>query len=303
MNKSFAARLKRYSVLYLFILIPIIYFLVYRYYPIITQFVLSFKKYSIKGGIWGSKWVGFDNYMELFSSYEFGRLIQNTITISMLRMIVGFFPPIILAILLFDMTSQKYRRISQSILYIPHFFSWVVMYAIVSSLFSSTGYVNSILVGVGGAPQDFLLDTDWFYTLLIGSDLWKNLGWSTIIYLAALTNVDPQLFEAAKVDGAGPFRRIYYITVPSILPVIIFVLTISLGNILNNTGSEQILLFYSPATYSVADVIGTWVFRRGLGEMKYSLAAAISQFNAVIGLILVLAFNKISSKIAGVSIW
>ena len=303
MKETFKTRVRRYASLYLFILIPILYYLIYRYYPIVTQFVLSFKNYRILGGVWGSPWAGFDNYRALFSSNEFLRLIKNTIVISVLRLVVGFFPPILLSIFLFDMTSRKIRRISQSILYIPHFFSWVVIYAIVYSLFSSAGYINNIITMWGGEAQDFLISTKWFYPLLLGSALWKELGWSTIIYLAALTNIDPQLFEAAKMDGAGPVRRIIHITLPGILPVIVFILTISLGNLLNNTGTEQILLFYSPANYSVADVIGTWVYRRGLGEMKYSLSAAISQFNAVIGLILVLTFNKLANKFAGVGIW
>ena len=166
-----------------------------------------------------------------------------------------------------------------------------------------TGYINNIIGSFGGKPRDFLMETKWFYPLLLGSDLWKGLGWNTIIYLAALSNVDPELYEAARVDGAGPIQRIIHITVPGIITVVVFCLTISLGNIMNNTGTEQILLFYSPATYSVADVIGTWVYRRGIGEMKYSLASAVSQLNAVIGLILVLFFNKVAKKIGGVGIW
>lgn len=303
MHSTLGSRLKRYSSLYILILIPIIYYLVFLYYPILTQFILSFKDYRILGGIWGSEWVGWENYNELFSSAEFFRLIKNTITISLLRLIVGFFPPIILAIFLFDMSSSKLKRISQSIIYIPHFFSWVVLYAIVYALFSSKGYVNNIIQRLGFPSKEFLMSTKLFYPMLIGSALWKELGWGTIIYLAALTSVDPELFEAAKIDGAGPFRRIWHITLPGILPVIVFVLTISLGNIMKNAGVEQILLFYSPATYEVGDVIGTWVFRRGLGEMKYSLSAGMAQFNSLIGLVMVLIFNKLANKYAGVGIW
>jgi putative aldouronate transport system permease protein len=302
-NSDFSARMGRYRGLYLFILIPIIYYFVYRYYPIVAQFVLAFKEYRIMGGIWGSRWVGFANYRSLFTSPETTRIIINTIIISLLRLAIGFLPPIILAIFLFDMTSSTYRRIGQSILYIPHFFSWVVIYAIVQVLFSPIGYISNVIVSMGGKPKNFLMDINWFYPLIFGADLWKEIGWSTIIYLAALSNIDPQLYEAARVDGAGPIQRIIHITLPGILPVVVFCLTISLGNILNNTGTEQLLLFYSPATYSIADVIGTWVYRRGLGEFKYSLAAAVSQFNSVVGLILVLFFNKISKRFFGVGIW
>jgi putative aldouronate transport system permease protein len=265
--------------------------------------VLSFKNYRLLGGIWGSPWVGFENYHSLFTSPETSRIIINTIVISVLRLVIGFLPPIVLAIFLFDMRSTSFRRFSQSVLYIPHFFSWVVIYAIIQALFFPTGYINNVLHAFGIRPIDFLMDTRWFYPLLFGSELWKELGWSTIIYLAALTNIDPQLYEAAKVDGAGPMQRILYITIPGIFPVIAFCLTISLGNILNNTGTEQLLLFYSPATYSIADVIGTWVYRRGMGEFKYSIGSAVSQFNSVVGLILVLFFNKIAKKFFGVGIW
>jgi putative aldouronate transport system permease protein len=303
MKAGFSVRFRRYRALYLFILVPLVYYVVYRYFPIAAQFILSFKNYRIMGGLWGSPWVGFDNYKSLFSTPETSRVIVNTVVISLLRLAVGFLPPIILAIFLFDMTSSRYRRISQSVLYIPHFFSWVVIYAIVQALFTSSGYVSNIIAAFGGRPKNFLMDIKWFYPLLFGSELWKEIGWSTIIYLAALTNIDPQLYEAARVDGAGPVQRIVHITVPGIFPVIAFCLTIALGNILNNAGTEQLLLFYSPATYSIGDVIGTWVYRRGLGEFKYSLGAAVSQFNSVVGLVLVLFFNRISRKFFGVGIW
>jgi putative aldouronate transport system permease protein len=302
-NNDFLVQLKRYRSLYLFVLIPIVYYVVYRYYPIVIQFILSFKNYRIVEGVWGSEWIGFENYRSIFTMPETSRTIRNTVVISLLRLGIGFLPPIILAVFLFDMMSSVYRRISQSILYIPHFFSWVVIYAIVQTLFSPSGYITNTIVGMGGSAPNFLMDGRWFYPLLIGSDLWKELGWSTIIYLAALTNLDPQLYEAARVDGAGPIQRIFYITIPGIFPVIAFCLTIALGNILNNAGTEQILLFYNPATYSVGDVIGTWVYRRGLGEFKYGLGAAVSQLNSVVGLILVLFFNKISRKFFGVGIW
>lgn len=298
-----AKKLKRYRVLYLLILLPLLYYIIYRYYPMLLQIVLSFKQYRILGGVWNSPWVGFDNFLALFKSLEFQRIIVNTIRISVLRLLVGFFPPILLSIMLFDMSSSSYRRISQSVLYIPHFFSWVIVYALVFALFSNTGWVNSVITIFGGEPRDFLIDTKFFLPLLIGSGLWKEFGWSTIIYLAALTGINTELFEAAKIDGAGPLRRIWHITLPGITPVIVFVLTISLGSLMSSVGTEQILLFYSPATYSIGDVMGTWVFRQGLGQLKYSLGAAVSLFEATVGLILVLICNRTAKKVAGVGIW
>jgi putative aldouronate transport system permease protein len=303
MNSDFFARLRRYRGLYIFVLPCIIYYFVYRYYPIICQFVLSFKDYRIQTGIWGSKWVGFANYRDLFTTPETLRIIKNTVVISMLRFAFGFAPPIILAIMLFDMTSSTYRRLCQSILYIPHFFSWVVIYGIFQALLSSTGYVNNILESIGMKRMDFLMDAKFFYPLLIGSALWKEIGWGTIIYLAALTSIDPQLFEAARLDGVNPVQKIWYITLPGIMPVVGFTLTLALSGLFTAAGTEQILLFYSPLTYSVGDVIGTWVYRRGLGNLKYSLASTIDQLNSVIGFLMVVIFNNIARKRLGVSIW
>lgn len=302
-RKRFAVRLKQYRGLYLFILIPLLYFIIYHYIPIILQILLSFKDYSIQKGLFGSDFVGLQNFRDIFSAPQFTRLIRNTIVISVLRLLFGFLPPIILAVMLYDMRSNRFRKVSQTILYIPHFFSWVVIYAITYALCSSNGYLNNIFEALGAKRIDFLMDSKWFYVLLIGTGIWKDVGWGTIIYMAALSNIDPELFDAARVDGAGPLQRVWYITIPSILPIVVFLLTISIGQILNNTGMEQILLFYSPATYSVADVIDTWVYRVGFGEMRYSMAAALSLFKSGIGLVLILVCNKIAIKISGRGIW
>ncbi len=296
-------KMSEYSLIYLLLIPALIILFVYCYYPMLTQIVLSFKKYTIKGGIWGSQWYGFSNFMQLFASRDFSRIITNTLRISILQLVMGFFPPILLAIALFDMTSTRYRRIAQSILYIPHFFSWVILYNLVNVLFSNTGYINSILQALGGETKNFLMEKSFFLPVLIGSNMWKELGWGTIIYLAALTSIDTELFDVAQIDGAGPLQRVWYITLPGITPVIVFVLTMSLGKLLSAANTEQILLFYGPQNYSVSDVIGTWVYRQGLGKVQYSLGAAVSLFQSAIGLMLVLVCNKVATKTAGVGIW
>ena len=292
-----------YWIIYLLILPVIIYMLVFRYYPIIMQAVLSLTDFSVMGGVWGSAWKGFGNYSKLFASRDFSRIIVNTLRISILQLAGGFIPPIVLAIALFDMSSSKMRKVSQSILYISHFFSWVVIFNLVHSLFSNTGYINSFITFLGGEAQNFLLAKSSFLPILIGSNIWKELGWGTIIYLAALTNIDTGLFDVAKIDGAGPLQRIWYITLPGILSVIVFVLAMSLGRLFSAANTEQILLFYGPQNYSVSDVIGTWVYRQGLGKLQYSLGAAVSMFESVIGLTLVLVCNKLAGRFAGVGIW
>ena len=201
------------------------------------------------------------------------------------------------------MTNERFRRISQSILYIPHFFSWVVIYGIVLVLFQKEGYINGVRAAMGLPAKEYLMLKEYFLPLLIGTGLWKELGWSTIIYLAALTGINPELYEVAKIDGAGPIRRIVAITLPGILPVIVFVLTMNLGSLLSAAGTEQILLFYSPSNYSISDVIGTWVYRQGLGSMKYGLSAAVSVIESTVGLALVLLCNRLAIRLAGVGIW
>lgn len=295
--------MKEYALIYLLLIPPVILLLVYRYYPILCEISLAVRDYTISGGIWGSEFVGLGNFKKLFQMREFSRIMINTVRISVLQLVAGFFPPILLAIALFDMSSSRYRRVAQSILYIPHFFSWVIIYNLVNVLFSNTGYVNSVIEFFGGESIDFMMKESFFLPMLIISNMWKELGWGTIIYLAALTSIDPELFDVAKIDGAGPVQRIWHITIPGILPVVVFVLTMSLGRLLSSANTEQILLFYGPQNYSVSDVIGTWVYRQGLGKLQYSLGAAISLFQSVIGLIMVLICNKVSVKMAGVGIW
>lgn len=293
---------KRYWVLYAMIVPVLAYYVVLRYYPMIIQLTLAFKQYSLLGGVWGSEWVGLDNFTYIFAKDDFYRVLSNTVIISLLRLAFGFLPPIALAILLYDLNSARLRRASQTILYIPHFFSWVVMYGLAYSLFSNTGLANQLIGQLGGTPQHFLLDPAWFRPILIGTSLWKEIGWGTIIYLAGLSMIDTSLYDAAKVDGAGPMRRVWHITLPGLRSVMIFLFTLSLGGVLY-AGGEQILLFYNPATYSVGDVIDTYVYRQGLGQLQYSMATAISLFQSAIGLLLILSANWVSKKTADTGIW
>ncbi|WP_246017090.1 ABC transporter permease [Cohnella phaseoli] len=299
---SLVIRMRRYWFLYLLFVPVIVYYLVFRYYPIFLQGILAFKQYKLSSGIWGSPWVGFDNFTYVFARPDFYNVLENTIVISLLRIAFGFFPPIVLAILLFDLRSSWLRRVSQTILYIPHFFSWVIIYGIVFAMFSNTGMVNQLIMGIGGSEQNFLMAPEWFRPLIVGSGIWKEIGWGTIIYLAALTGIDPSIYEAAKVDGAGPLQRIRHITLPGIRPVVVFLFTLSLGSVLN-AGVEQILLFYSPATYEVGDIIDTFVFRQGLNQLQYSMATAVGLFQSVIGLILILSANWLAKRYAGTGIW
>lgn len=302
-RQSLKRRFKRYLPLYVLLIPPLVYLVVLRYYPIIAQVAISLSNYKIKGGIWHSPFVGLANFRELFSSPSFITIMVNTIRISVMNLLLGFLPPIVLAIALFDMVSVKFSRVAQNLLYIPHFFSWVVIYNITNALLTNTGYLNGLLSSLGLPEQNWLMQVSGFLPIIAGTNLWKELGWGTIIYMAALTSIDTSLYEVAKIDGAGPIQRIRYITLPGILPVVVFTLTMSLGRIFSAANTEQILLFYGPANFSVSDTIGTWVYRQGLGKLKYSLGSAVDMFQSLIGLILVLICNKAANKIAGVGIW
>jgi putative aldouronate transport system permease protein len=296
-------KIVKFKVLYVMFLPVLVYFILLRYWPILLSFIVAFKDFKIGAGVFSSKWIALENFRAIFSDPDLLRVIGNTLEISVLRLVIGFLPPIILAIMFHDMAAGKFSKISQTLMYIPHFFSWVIIYGIVFAFFSTgTGFVNDVLQLFGVKRVDFLLSSNWFRPILIGSGLWKELGWGTIIYMAAMSTIDKEQFEAAKIDGAGPIRRIVHITFPSILPVISFVLCINLGFILY-AGGEQILMFYNSAVYDVADVIDTWSYRVGLGTMRYGVGTAIGLFQSMIGLIIVLITNYLSKRFTGNGIW
>ena len=302
-RRSLGRRIADHRVLYLLFIPVALYYILIRYWPIALAWIVSFKDLKIGLGVWNSAWVGFRNFRDILTDNEILRVIRNSLEISLLRIGIGFLPPIILAILLHDLTTAWFRKAAQTIVYIPHFFSWVVIYGLVFALFSTgTGLVNNAMEALGLKRTEFLLNAQAFRPILIGSALWKDLGWGTIIYLAALSTVDPELYEAAVLDGAGPLKRIWHITFPSILPVVTFVLCINLGFILF-AGGEQVLLFYNPAVYEVADIIDTWVYRVGLARLQFSIGTAVGLFQSFIGVVTIVAANAVAKRATGRGIW
>ena len=278
-------------------------FVVLKYWPMLLQFVVALKDYQLGRGIFGSRWVGLRNFVQVFNTTDFLAVLGNTVEISLLRLVFGFFPPLILAILLHDLWSKRFRRVAQTLIYIPHFFSWVIIYGLAYSIFApGSGMINKLLVSLGSQRIDFLTSPLWFRPLIIGTALFKELGWGTIIYLAALSSIDPQLYEAAAIDGAGPIKRLIHITIPSIQDVIIFLLMIALGFILH-AGGEQILLFLSGPTMRVGDIIDTWVYRHGLVNMEFSFATAVGLFQSLFGMVLIIAANYLARRYAGRGLW
>ena len=290
---------------YLFLLLAgaLIWTIIFKYGPMYGV-IIAFKKYRIFDGIWGSEWVGMANFIKLFNgTTEFGTVFRNTLLISLYRLFWGFPAPIILALLLNEVYQRHFKRVVQTISYLPHFLSWVVLGGVIRTILSpSTGVVNSIITGLGGEPIYFLANSNWFVTVLITTGVWQQVGWSSIIFLAAIAGIDPQLYEAAVVDGAGKLRQTWSITIPGIIPVIVILFILRVGDILD-AGFDQIFNLYNPAVYEVADIIDTYVYRVGLVELNFSFSAAVGLFKNVIGLILVVIVNRIAKIFGEYGIW
>jgi putative aldouronate transport system permease protein len=300
---SIGRRIQKYRVLYLLLVPVVVYYVVFRYIPIVMQFILAFKDYFIMEGVWNSPWVGVDNFKALFNGPDFLRVLRNTIEISFLRLLFGFFPPILLAILLFDLSSPVYRRVTQNIIYVPYFFSWIVVTSLLYVMFSgSTGLVNGLFTALGMRKASLWGTPAFFRPLLIGSGIWKGIGWGTIIYMAALSSMDHSLFDAARVDGAGPWQRILHVTLPGIMSTMVFVLTLNLGYILY-AGGEQVLLMYNAATYQTGDILDTWIYRKGIINMDFNLSTAMGLFQSLVGLLTIIGADRLSRRFAGVGIW
>ncbi len=288
--------INRHRAVYLLALIPLIYYIIFKYIPIWNA-QIAFRDFKAVQGVVGSPWIGLENFREFFNSFYFWSLIRNTIMYSVGKLLISLPLSIILAIAIYECTRPVLRKVVQTLAYLPHFLSWVIMYGILLTLLApGDGVFNDIIKVFGGTPIDFLSNTKAFPWVVLFSDAWKEMGWSAIIFIAALMGIDVSLFEAAMVEGASSWQRVRYITLPSILPVIVTVLILKLGTILD-AGFNQIFMLYSPQVYSVADIIDTWVYRQGLLEFKFGLATAVGLFKGVFGMILVLFANWISKKV------
>jgi len=298
----FRKTILKYRWLYLMLLPGLIYFLVFRYYPLWNA-QIAFKDFKPLLGVEGSPFIGFNHFVTFFKSFYFTQLITNTLIISTLKLILGMPVAIILAISIYESMFKPLARLVQTISYLPHFLSWVIMFGILLGMLSpGEGLINEVIKANGGKAIPFLTSPAWFRIVLVGSDIWKETGWSTIIYLAALMAIDPTLFEAAAVDGASRLQRIWYISLPGIASTIVVVTLLRLGNILD-AGFQQVFVLYSLPVYSVGDIIDTWVYRQGILEFQFSLATAVGIFKGSIGLLLVVFSNRLAKKFAGSGIY
>ena len=292
----------RYRELYLMLIPVIAYYVVFHYVPMYGA-QIAFKDYKFNLGIIRSPWVGFEHFQYLFSLRSFKEIFRNTILISTYKLIFGFPAPIILAILLNELRIIPYKKAVQTISYLPHFLSWVILAAIFTQLLSpSTGAVNILLTKLGFDPIFFLGDKSWFRSVLVFTSVWKGVGWGSIIYLASIAGINPEIYEAAIVDGAGRMRRIWHVTLPGLTPVITILLIFAIGR-LTLDDFDQIFNLYNPSVYSVGDVISTYTYRKGLIELQYSFSAAVGLFQNVISLVLIVIVNWVTKRFNEYGIW
>ncbi len=310
---SFKRSFRRYWDLYLLLVLPILYFCIFKYKPM-EALVIAFKDYKIKKGFWASPWATefvngetvlsvFKHFMRFFKSAYFGQILWNTISLSALQLLFGFPIPILLALLMNEIKKVKVKKTLQMVTYVPHFISTVVLVAMIQSMVApQTGIVNKAIMALGGNSIYFLSKPEWFKPLYIISGIWQNAGYSSIIYLATLTNIDPQLIEAAKIDGANRLKVIWHIMVPGILPTAITLLIINTGKVMN-VGFEKVYLMSNTMNSSASEVISTYIYKQGMKELQYSYSTAVGLFNAIINIVLLVIVNKISRKVSDTSLW
>lgn len=305
---AYCARLtidiKRYWREYLLVLPVIIYFIVFKYKPM-YGLVIAFKNFRPGRGILGSPFTdnfGLQHFIDFFTSYNFGDLLENTLTISLTTLLFSFPAPIILALLLNELKSERFKRLVQTVSYLPHFISTVVACAMIIQFVSSRGVITQFLQLFGYPMESLLSNPDLFVPIYVASGIWQGCGWGAIIYLAALGSIDPELYEAAKIDGAGRWKQMLHVTLPGISGTVIIMFLLNIGKVMN-VGYEKVMLLYNPGIYETADVFSTYIYRMGLENHQYSYSAAVGLFESVVNFILIIIFNKISKKVTDVGLW
>ncbi|MDF2924625.1 MAG: sugar transporter ATPase [Paenibacillaceae bacterium] len=291
----------KYKVLYLLLLPELLYLFIFKYAPM-AGIIVAFKQYNLTLGFFDSPWAGLDNFRAFINGVYFRDILLNTVLISLYKLVFGFSAPIILALMLNEVRISWFKRTIQTITYLPHFISWVIAYGLMAALLSpGSGLVNVLLKQYGFEPVAFLTDPDWGRTLVVLSDIWKEVGWGAILYLAALAGVSPSLYEAARMDGASRLRQLWHITLPGIRNVILVLLILRMGSILD-AGFDQIFIISNSFNQEKVDIIDTWVYRQGIERLQIGLATAVGVFKSLIGTVLVLTSNQIAKKFDG-QIW
>jgi putative aldouronate transport system permease protein len=300
-RQSWRQALARDWRLYTFLIIPILFLLVFRYVPMLGN-IIAFRRFRPGGSIFGDEWVGFFYFESFISNQQFWTVFWNTVILGALTLLICFPLPIILALMLNELRSRKFKRLVQTVSYLPHFMSIVIVAGLVLQLTSLNGSINQLANAFGGDPVPFMQRPEWFRTIYVTSEAWQTVGWGTILYLAALTTIDDQMYEAARIDGANRWQQTWYITLPGIRPTMMVLLILNIGSFMS-VGFEKVLLLQNPLIYSTGDVISTYLYRVGIQSAQFSYGTAIGLFEAVIGLVLVLGANSLSRRLVGTSLW
>lgn len=291
----------RNHALYMLLIPVLIFYILFHYKPMYGA-IIAFQNFTPAAGISGSEWVGLDNFIRFFTSPYFWRLIGNTLLLSLYGLAIGFPMPIILALMLNEVTHSRFKKTIQTITYLPHFISLVVVCGMIVNFTISTGMINDIIVFFGGDRSALLQRPELYRTIYIISDIWQGIGWGSIIYLSALAGVDSELYEAAMIDGAGKWKQLFHVTMPSIAPIIIVMLILRIGSLMS-LGYEKTILLYNPATYQTADIISSYIYRSGLLERNWSYSTAVGIFNSVINFGLLILANWTSKRFSDTSLW
>jgi len=301
-KKNLIYYLKKDWILYLMLLLPMVYFIIFKYIPMYGT-IIAFKEYNPFQGVFKSEWIGFDAFKEIFGMSDFYKALKNTFMLNLFDLVMGFPAPIILAIIINEIKANWFKRTAQTLLYLPHFLSWVIIGGIVLQVFSpSTGIVPSLIKSMGFESIDFLTDKwNWLFTY-VGVGIWQSAGWGMIIYLAAISGISPELYEAAEVDGAGRLRRIWHITLPALKPTIIVLLILNVGKIAM-IGFDRPYIIGNAQVYDFSEVISTFVYKVGIQSYRYTIATAIGLFQSVVGMILIIITNFIARKSGEQGIW
>lgn len=292
---------RRHRGLYMMFVPVFAYFLIFHYYPLYGA-QIAFKNYVPARGIEGSKWIGFKHFIDFFEGVYFWRIIRNTVLLSLLQLLVGFPLPIILALMMNEVRSRTLKRTVQTITYLPYFISLMVVCGLITDFCSSNGLFNDIVALFGGERKSFLLHPGYYRAIHVGSGVWQHMGWNSIVYMAALSAIDQSLYEAAVIDGAGRWKQTLHVTLPGILPTIIIMFIMRMGMIMN-VGFEKVILLYNSATYETADVISSYVYRKGLQEFSYSFSTAVGLFNSVINCLLLVGTNYLATRLNDTSLF
>lgn len=298
----FLKRIIKYREMYLLFLIPFVYLIIFKYVPILGN-VLAFRKYSASAPLFGTRWMGLTYFKMLFEDVNFYNRFLNTVVLSIENLVIGFPIPIIFALLVNEIKNKNAKKFIQTVSYLPHFISIVVVVGFINKLLSpNAGAINMLRLNLGMNSINYIAKPEWFRTIYIVSEIWQNMGWNAIIYIAALSGVDSQLYEAAMIDGAGRWKQTVHVTIPGIMPTIVITLIMSVGSMLA-IGYEKVLLLMNNLNKETADIISTYVYRLGIVDSNYSYSTAVGLFNAVVGLILVCSANYVCRKVSDTSLW